>query len=232
MLPHLHALASGRRRRQLLRGWAFSCSCKRCEAEQDDTRDLPCPRCVPRMHDGKLPTQVAIGDVPLQGVLQLHAGRARDGAVGRDGGDGAVGRDGDDGAVGRDGGDGGTRSSGSVAGELEPGAAGVSRYSGSGSSTRGSSSDGGCAHADRHVSTREPEGSLHWRCSACGLRLEYDDDAALFGPLAAVAAAAVAAPVAGAAGALVVGSTRGSSPLPGMGPWRSCATGCTAWSCG
>lgn len=196
--PYRVSRANSRsRRRQLLRCWAFRCCCNRCESGLDDTRDIPCPRCVPRKQDGKLPTYVAIGDVPLRGVLQLHVGTASPGLppdrdVGRDRGDGE---------------DGGSRSSDSVAGEGEPGAAEVS-------GTRDSSSDGGCGHVDRQVSTRASEGLWHWRCSACGLRLAYDDDAALFGPLAAVAAAAVSAPAVGAPSARAVGPTRGSSPPP------------------
>ncbi len=65
-----------RSRRRLLRGFAFRCRCDRCEAAQDDTRDIPCPRCVPRTDDGKLPTEMATGAASPSGVLRLHAAAA------------------------------------------------------------------------------------------------------------------------------------------------------------
>lgn len=39
-------------------------------------RDIPCPRCVPRGDDGKLPTEVATGAASPSGVLRLHAAAA------------------------------------------------------------------------------------------------------------------------------------------------------------
>lgn len=63
-------------RRLLRSNYGFFCRCERCEAAHDDTRDLPCPRCVPRADNGKLPTEVATGAASPSGVLTIRAAAA------------------------------------------------------------------------------------------------------------------------------------------------------------